>query len=117
MADIAEAKRLIDALVVDLTGRGFKADADGIRVTAKNPNAETSAESTHGRLLNPGLRQTVVLQPHHDHGGALWWFWEWTERNSPPEYEQLGPGQETTEAASRIARVLAMPSSKTSTEV
>lgn len=111
MADIAEAKRLVDALVVDMAGRGFKVDAHGIRVTANNPDSEPSAESAHGTLLNPGLRQTVVLQPHHDHGGALWWFWEWAgpQRGSPAEYEPLCPGHETTEAASRIARVLAMP--------
>lgn len=111
MAEVTCTKYLVDKLTLDLAAHGLETDVDGIRVTAINPAAENVAQSPRGRLLNPGLRQTVVVRPHPDHLGTFWWWWEWPgpTRDSSPDYELLCPGRQTDEAASRIAKVLAMP--------
>lgn len=40
--------------------------------------------------------------------GRLMWFWQWSgpTRESPPEYEPLGPADDIGHAAEMIARVL-----------
>ncbi|MFB4308738.1 hypothetical protein [Actinomadura sp. GTD37] len=97
------------ALVEALTGRGLVAQVWGHgAVRVRNPAGEPDTDDLRGQAFAPGLRQEVVCRRHD---GELWWWWVWSgsSRKSPPELEPLCPVADTTTAADRIARVLAVP--------
>jgi hypothetical protein len=52
------------------------------------------------------LSQRVVLAP--DDAGELLWWWAWTNRGAPIEYERIAPAEAVAEVAARVAHVLAL---------
>ncbi|MFG2091172.1 hypothetical protein [Spirillospora sp. NPDC048824] len=97
------------ALVAALEARGLVAEVWGHgAVRARNPAGEPDPDDPRGQGFAPGLRQEVLCRPRD---GGLWWLWVWSgvTRSSPVELEPLCPIEETTMAADRIARVLAVP--------
>jgi hypothetical protein len=52
------------------------------------------------------LSQRVVLAP--DDAGELFWWWAWTNRDAPIEYERIAPAEAIAEVAGRMAHVLAL---------
>jgi hypothetical protein len=93
-----------------LTARGFavRVEADHWSLIAKNEAA--AADDPHDPLamaLGPvSLSQRVRLAT--DDTGALCWFWAWTHRDAPVEYEYLASAAAVAEVAERMSRVLAL---------
>jgi hypothetical protein len=90
-----------------LTARGLRARiARGAWVLASNPAGDPPDGDHRAKILNPGLRQTVMCGAGGD--GGLMWFWQWSgpTRESPPEYEPLCAADDISQAADKIARVL-----------
>ncbi|CNF22113.1 Uncharacterised protein [Mycobacterium tuberculosis] len=96
-------------LVASLEARGLVAEVSGLgAVRVHNPAGEPDTDDPQGQAFAPGLRQEVVCRRRE---GELWWWWVWSSptRKSPPDLEPLCPVVETTRAADRITRVLAVP--------
>jgi hypothetical protein len=98
----------LEALAAALTDRGLVAEAFGARmVWAKNGAADPPSSDPRAPM-SPGLRQTVLCQPHD--AGRLAWFWVWSgpTREAPSELEYLCPAEHIGQAADHIARVLCL---------
>jgi hypothetical protein len=103
----ARTSQLAGRLATALAERGLRARVSrGAWVLASNPAGDPPAGDHHAKLLNPGLRQTVMCGADGD--GRLMWFWQWSgpTRESPPEYEALCAADDIPQAAEKIARVL-----------
>jgi hypothetical protein len=99
--------QLAEKLAGALISRGLHADVmRGIWVLAGNPAGAPPADDPRARTLSPGLQQVVKCAP--DAEGRLTWYWQWPgpTRESPADYERLGPAEEIAEAADKIAQVL-----------
>jgi hypothetical protein len=97
-------------LKTTLTAHGFlvAVEEDHWSLIAKNRAA--AADDPHDPLpvaLGPvSLAQRVALAP--DDAGDLCWFWAWTSRDAPVQYELIAPASAIAEVTERMARVLAM---------
>lgn len=103
----ARTSQLAERLVAALIARGLHARVlRGAWVLASNPAGDPPAGDHRAKVLSPGLRQTVMCGSGGD--GRLMWFWQWSgpTRESPPEYEPLGPADDVAQATEMIARVL-----------
>ena len=85
-----------------------RVDEDHWSLVAKNQAAAADdPDDSLAVALGPvSLSQRVVLAP--DAAGALCWFWAWTHRDAPAEYEYLAPAAAVAEVAERMSRVLAL---------
>lgn len=103
----ARTSQLAERLTRALTAQGLRARVlRGAWVLASNPAADPPDGDHRAKVLNPGLKQTVMCGVDGD--GRLMWFWQWSgpARESPPEYQPLGPADDVAYAADRIVRVL-----------
>lgn len=103
----AEAVRVwLRDLATALAARGLNVRVGKGALTARNP-AVTGTDPC-GKLLSPGLSQTVALT--RDDDGVPAWYWAWTgpARDSPLELEYLCAAVDIERAAERIAHVLSV---------
>ena len=104
------ARTRLHELEAMLAARGFAVRVEEGHWSLVAKNEAASADDPHDPLamaLGPvSLSQRVRLAP--DDTGALCWFWAWTHRGAPVEYEYLAPAAAVAEAAERISRVLAL---------
>jgi hypothetical protein len=104
------ATERLHELETALTAREFlvRVEEKQWALVAKNQAAE--ADNPHEPLavaLGPvSLSQRVVLAP--DDAGALCWYWAWTNREEPVQYELIAPAAAIAEVTERMARVLAL---------
>ena len=109
----ARTSQLAERLATALAARGLRARVSrGTWVLASNPAGDPPDGDHDAKVLNPGLRQTVMCGADGD--GRLMWFWQWSgpTRESPPEYEPLCAADDIAQAADKIARVLRIPASQ-----
>ena len=93
-----------------LTARGLAVRVEEGHWSLIARNEAAAADDPHDPLamaLGPvSLSQRVRLAS--DDTGALCWFWAWTHRGAPVEYEYLAPAAAVAEVAERISRVLTL---------
>jgi hypothetical protein len=93
-----------------LTAREFLVRVEENHWSLAAKNQAAAADDPNDPLalaLGPvSLSQRVVLAPNDV--GALCWFWAWTNRDAPIEYEYLAPAAAIAEVTERMSRVLAL---------
>ena len=103
----ARTAQLAERLAAALNARGLRAQVvRGAWVLAGNPAGDPPDGDRRAKVLNPGLKQTVMCGT--DGEGRLMWFWQWSgpAREAPPEYEPLCPAEDIRRVSDKIARVL-----------
>lgn len=106
----AAAMERLHELETALTAREFRVRVEEKQWSLVAKNQAAAADNPHDPLamaLGPvSLSQRVVLAP--DDSGGLCWFWAWTNREAPIEYELIAPAAAIAEVTERMARVLAL---------
>jgi hypothetical protein len=104
------ARTRLHELETMLAARGLAVRVEEGHWSLIAKNEAASADDPHDPLamaLGPvSLSQRVRLAP--DDKGALCWFWAWTHRDVPVDYEYLAPAAAVAEVAERMSRVLAL---------